>query len=86
MMSVVEMFGEASQFCPTPDLQAAYLEWLARQIRSGAMQMDRAVVLLQPTTGDIVYLPFGGPCDTMQMVGLIEMGKMKAALDFAKQP
>ncbi len=82
MSNVREMYVELGGACPTVESQAQYLEWLARQVRTGAIEMTRAVVVMEPSTGDILLYPFGSETDSLKLVGLLEFAKMRTMLDF----
>lgn len=78
--NVRQLFAE-NQFAPTPDTVADYLEKLAEKIRSGEFPVTRGVVVTMDTNQPgVAVLPFGTATDGLQLVGLLEMGKLRAAL------
>jgi hypothetical protein len=78
----VRQLFRVNQFAPDAESQAAYLEQVAAQVRAGEIQIARAVLVYsEPSpSGQIQYLPFGGPMDGAAMVGLLEWAKVKMVL------
>lgn len=80
MGEVRELF-RLNQLAPDAETQARYLEEVAAMVRSGEIQIARAVLVYSEVrTGQADYLPFGGPMDGAALIGLLEWAKLKAML------
>jgi hypothetical protein len=79
--SKVTALFKTNQHAPTPETVADYLEQLAAKIRAGEFPVTRGVIVTMHTDQPgVAVLPFGAPTDGLQLVGLLEMGKLRAAL------
>lgn len=81
--NVTPLFGaENNQLAPSYELQAQYLEAVAKELREKQTTYERCLLVMQPTKGEIDIQPFGQQCTNMEFVGLLEMVKQKFLLDF----
>lgn len=79
--NVTPLFG-SNQLAPNYELQAQYLEQVAKEIRERQLTYDRCLLIMQPPVGELDIQPFGGPTSNMEFVGLVELAKQKFLLDF----
>lgn len=80
MSDNVRNLFEVNQLAPTPELKAQYLEYLARELRSGDIELNRCVLIGDNPNGGMEVFPFGNTMDNAALVGLLEVAKLKAAL------
>lgn len=79
--NVVPLFT-ANQLAPDFELQAQFLEQLAKELREQQHVYDRCLLIRQPRSGAIEALPFGGPMTSLDLVGMIEFAKFQVMLNF----
>lgn len=76
-MGEVHQLFSVNSLAPTSEDKAAFLELLAGRVRSGKLNIARAVLIFTDPEGDVGYEPFGEPTDMGKLVGMVEFAKFK---------
>lgn len=81
-MGEVRQLFEYNQFARTPEAKAEYLEYVAKQIREGKLNIKiGCIVFIDGSTDQADYLPFGEEVDFKGLVGMLEYAKVKIITD-----
>ena len=80
--TVVPLFAAGNDLAPDFELQAQYLEAVAKEIREKQTGYVRCLLVMQPPVGELGMHMFGGPTSNLEAVGLMNLAKTKFELDF----
>ena len=70
--NVTPLFPQGNQLAPDYELQAQYLEAMAKEIREKQVSHERCILIMQPPSGELGIYPFGGHATNIEFVGLLE--------------
>ena len=80
--NVTPLFAAGNDLAPDFELQAQYLEAVAKEIREKQTSYVRCLLVMQPPAGELGIHMFGGPTSNLEAVGLMNLAKTKFELDF----
>ena len=80
--TVVPLFAAGNDLAPDFELQAQYLEAVAKEMREKKTAYVRCLLVMQPPVGELGMHMFGGPTSNLEAVGLMNLAKTKFELDF----
>lgn len=72
----LELF-ESNAFAPTSETVAAYLDHLAKQVRSGELDAKRCLLVVEDHDALTRIIPFGDVTDHARCIGLLECAKLR---------
>lgn len=78
-MSVTPLFA-VNAYAPTAEDQAKFLTHLAQRVRNGSLVIHRAALVYTDENHRAQVLPFGENTNTAELVGVLDMAKLKVAL------
>ena len=80
--TVVPLFAAGNDLAPDFELQAQYLEAVAKEMREKKTAYVRCLLVMQPQAGELGMHMFGSPTSNLEAIGLMDVTKEKFLLDF----
>jgi len=80
--NVTPLFAAGNDLAPDFELQAQYLEAVAKEMREKKVAYVRCLLVMQPQAGELGMHMFGSPTSNLEAIGLMNLAKTKFELDF----